>query len=479
LVFGGGVIRFDNSYAQHLEGMFIPWNPSAPPDPQIVAFNAPLAADLDAELASDQVVAWLSEAPSGATPIAQAYSGHQFGGLSPRLGDGRALLLGEAVDPRGRRWDIHLKGAGRTPFSRGGDGKAALGPMLREYIIGESLHALGIPGSRALAVIATGEAVVRDRMLPGAVLARVAASHLRVGTFEYAALQGDVEGLERLVQYSLQRHYPTAVGENAALTLLQSVENAQAELIAAWMGVGFIHGVLNTDNVTISGESLDFGPCAFLEAHDPAAVFSSIDVQGRYAYGQQPKITLWNLARLASALLPLIDADPPQAVEKAQEVLRGWESTYATAWRRVLRRKLGLQEELPGDDALCAQWMELLIALGPDHTLAFRGLSSAVVGNREPLMECGFSGEAAEAWLDRWVARGALDPHLDQVNPRIIARNHLVEAALSAAEGGDVAALHELVKAVRRPFDESIELSRFALPAGKEFTSHYRTFCGT
>ncbi|MFY7975189.1 MAG: protein adenylyltransferase SelO family protein, partial [Rubrivivax sp.] len=350
------LIAFDNTYARELEGLHVRWPPAAAPAPRLAFFNDELAADLGLDAAAwgadDAAAVWAgSRVPEGAEPIAQAYAGHQFGGFSPQLGDGRAVLLGEMIDAHGRRRDIALKGSGRTPFSRGGDGKAAIGPMLREVLFGEAMHALGIPTTRALAVAATGESVRRDRALPGAVLTRVAASHLRVGTFQYFAARGEYDKLARLLAYTLKRHDPELValsdpGEQA-LALLAAVAGRQAELVAKWMNVGFIHGVLNTDNTTISGETIDYGPCAFIEVYDPQAVFSSIDHGGRYAFGRQAPILQWNLARLAEALLPLVvHADPAltgtepdeatvqRAVQRAMAVLEPFAGRFDTAWRR-------------------------------------------------------------------------------------------------------------------------------------------------
>jgi uncharacterized protein YdiU (UPF0061 family) len=480
-------MQLQTTWAQTLPGTFAPVALAAPKSPTLVAFNEPLAVSLglDVPAVRAQAAAWFSGAslPPGAQPIAQAYAGHQFGGLSPQLGDGRAALLGEAVDPSGKRWDLALKGSGRTVFSRGGDGKAALGPMLREWVIGEALTALGIPASRALAVVTTGEDVLRERRLPGAVLARVASSHLRVGTLEYYALRGDLVQLHRLVGYTLERHHPEAKGASPALALLTSVRDAQASLVASWMAVGFIHGVLNTDNVTLSGESLDFGPCAFLERHDAAAVFSSIDAQGRYAYGNQPSITQWNLARLAGALLPVIDDDDEAAVAAARAVVGGWSEVFEARMRAAWARKLALT---PADTALIEGFLKLLEAHRPDHTLAFRGLSGAILGDRRVWDASGLSGEDVDAWLAAWRARvtadaevAAIAQSLEAVNPVVIARNHVVEGALSAAERGDFAPVVRLVEALQRPFHDDPARRDLEAPAPDAFTAGYQTFCGT
>ncbi|MCB0123227.1 MAG: YdiU family protein, partial [Caldilineaceae bacterium] len=336
--------NFDNSYARELEGFYVPWEGAKVPDPAIVKLNEPLAEELQlipAELKSTEGAAILAgaAAPTGATPLAQAYAGHQFGGFSPQLGDGRALLIGEVIDRHGRRRDIHLKGSGRTPFSRGGDGKAVLGPVLREYLMGEAMYALGIPTTRALAAVTTGETIYREGPQPGAVLARVASSHLRVGTFQYFAAHGGEEKIRQLADYAIQRHYPElADAANRYVELLRAVRDRQAQLIAQWMSVGFIHGVMNTDNMAISGETIDYGPCAFMDAYNPKTVFSSIDTGGRYAYGNQPGIAQWNLARFAETLLPLIDANQEDAVQIATAELHDFADAYRGYWLAAMRQ---------------------------------------------------------------------------------------------------------------------------------------------
>jgi serine/tyrosine/threonine adenylyltransferase len=480
---------FDNTFAHELVGLYEPWKADLAPEPHLLILNEPLAIELgiDAtELRSESGVAVLAgnRVPDGATPIAQAYAGHQFGGYSPRLGDGRALLLGEVLDTEGRRRDLHLKGSGRTPFARGGDGKAAIGPMVREYIVGEALHGLGIPTTRALAVVATGEVVRREQPLPGAVLTRVAASHLRVGTFQYASATGDRGLLERLVGYAIDRHHPRARGSDTpALELFRSVAERQAALIADWMLVGFVHGVMNTDNMTISGESIDFGPCAFMDAFDPATVFSSIDHQGRYAYGNQPAIGQWNLARLAEAVLPLIDADQERAVQLATEALRGYADDYNTKWHNGMLAKLGVDDPV-ADSSLVDEYIEVLTELRVDFTSSFRALANSLRG--EPGIVQAF-GDAAgfEGWSQRWRAQlGASDPRaiadaMDRRNPIYIARNHLVEAALTAATEGDLGPTERLVDVLRDPFTARPGLDEYAHPAPLTFTGSYQTFCGT
>ena len=487
------LFAFDNSYVRELEGLFVPWSGAPVPAPRLLALNEDLAAELgvlpEALRAPDGVAVLAgSTAPEGASPVAQAYSGHQFGGFSPRLGDGRALLLGEVHDVHGRRRDLHLKGSGRTPFARGGDGKAAVGPMLREYAIGEAMHALGIPTTRALAVVATGAPVARETMLPGAVLTRVAASHLRVGTFEYAATQGDPELVRRLADYAIARHHPEAAGApNPYLALFEAVLEAQASLVAAWMHVGFIHGVMNTDNMTISGETIDYGPCAFMDAFDPATVFSSIDHGGRYAYGNQPAIAQWNLARLAETLLGLFDADTDAAVAAATGVLQSFPGRFEAHWTGGLRAKLGLAAEEPADGELIDDLLGLLRAQQVDFTSFFRALSPAARGDAEPARARFAEPGAFDAWAERWKARLASEGRdledvartLARVNPVYVPRNHLVEEALAAATAGDLDPFERLVDVVSRPFEERPGLEAFAEPASAEFGGAYKTFCGT
>ena len=482
----------DNSFVRELEGLYVPWRAAPAPAPRLLALNEGLAAELgnDADLLrTPEGVATLvgNLLPEGTTPVAQAYAGHQFGGYSPSLGDGRALLLGEVVDIRGSRRDLHLKGSGRTPFARGGDGKAPLGPMLREYLMGEAMHTLGIPTTRALAVVATGEDVVRETVLPGAVLVRVAASHVRVGSFQYAAASGDTTLLRRLADHAVARHHPDAAGEvNPYLALFEAVAEAQASLVARWMLVGFIHGVMNTDNMKISGETIDYGPCAFMEAFDPGTVFSSIDHGGRYAYGNQPGIAQWNLARLAEALLPLIDADTSTAVAAATEVLESFPDRYRLHWRRGMRAKLGLEGEQPEDDALVDELVSLLEAQRVDLTQGFRSLSASVRGDAGPARTLFDDSAPFAAWSDRWRDRvdpaeqdpGAVAAAMDRVNPVYIPRNHKVEEALAAAVDGDLQPFERLLDVLARPFEERPGLEPYAGPAPAG-DGGYRTFCGT
>lgn len=500
---------FDNTYARELAGLHVAARPAPAPAPRLLYLNETLAAELRLDPATLGGAAGAAlfagnVLPDDAEPIAQAYAGHQFGGFSPQLGDGRALLLGELIDRHGRRRDVAFKGSGRTPFSRGGDGKAAVGPMLREVLVGEAMHALGIPTTRALAVAATGEPVHREATLPGAVLTRVAASHLRVGTFQFFAARGDLANLRRLADYAIARHDPALAGmPGRELALLRAVAERQAALLAQWMNVGFIHGVMNTDNMTISGETIDYGPCAFMEAYDPAAVFSSIDHGGRYAYANQPPIARWNLARLAEALLPLAvavpegeepaEADVQRAVAQATEVIDAFPDLYAAAWRRGQRAKLGLDEDQAGpvDDTLGDAWLGLLHAQAVDFTLAWRHLAHAAEGHEAPLRALFTDRDALDAWLVRWRDRlAAIDAaggpgaalraaRMRRVNPWIIPRNHQVEAALAAATDGDLAPFERLLAVLQRPFDETPDNAAYAEPAPAAVTAVYQTFCGT
>jgi uncharacterized protein YdiU (UPF0061 family) len=496
---------FDNSYARDLPGHAVACKPASVPAPRLLFLNRELAEELgldaDALSGDDSAAVFAGNVvPEGAAPIAQAYAGHQFGSFSPQLGDGRALLLGEVIDRHGQRRDIALKGSGRTPFSRGGDGKAAVGPMLRELLIGEAMHALGIPTTRALAVVATGEPVFRETPLPGAVLTRAAASHLRVGTFQFFAARGEVDALRQLAEYSIARHDPELIGTPGRwLGLLRAVAGRQARLIAQWMNVGFIHGVMNTDNMTLSGETIDYGPCAFLEAFDPAAVFSSIDHGGRYAYGNQPKAARWNLARLAEALLPLMaDADNPAemqaAVAEVSAVIDAFPALCDAALRRGQRAKLGLFDDAPADPASDAQlidaWLALLQRDRVDFTLAWRRLGDAALpvdGSDAALRALFADDPAIVAWLARWRARTAADglpaatrrQRMHAINPWVIARNHRVEEALAAATQGRLQPMHQLLAALRRPFDQDPQHDAYAEPAPAAQAAAYQTFCGT
>jgi uncharacterized protein YdiU (UPF0061 family) len=479
---------FDNTYARELDGMYATQEPRPVTDPALVVLNRELADELgvdgDALAAADGVAVLAgNRLPEGATPIAQAYAGHQFGSLTPQLGDGRAVILGEHVTPDGSRVDIALKGSGRTPFSRGGDGRAALGPALREHVMGEAMHALGIPTTRSLAVVTTGESIFRDAAVPGAILTRVASSHLRIGTFQFFAVRQRWDLVARLVDYALARHDPEqTTAEVPALALLHGVAERQASLVAQWMHVGFIHGVMNTDNMTVSGETIDFGPCAFLEAHDPDTVFSSIDHGGRYAYGNQPSIARWNLARLAEALLPLIDPDTDRAIELAMEIVDGFEARFQERWLEGARAKLGLTVATDDDRRLAEDWLRLLHTHRIDHTLGWRHLA-----DEARLRKLFDQTVLLDAWLQRWHARLDHDGSADDVgerlrraNPILVPRNHHVEAALGAAvDDGDLAPFERLLAAVGDPFVEHERYADLAEPAPEGFTEGYRTYCGT
>jgi uncharacterized protein YdiU (UPF0061 family) len=496
--------HFDDSFARTFPELCVAWQPDPTSAPALTLLNESLAGDLglDAEvLGRPDGVAVLAGCaiPEGSHPVAQAYAGHQFGGYSPRLGDGRALLLGEITDPAGRRWDVQLKGSGRTPFARGGDGRAALGPMLREYVISEAMAALGIPTTRSLAVCTTGDEVRREGLLPGAVLTRTAASHLRVGTFQYAASLGDPALVRRLVDYAIDAHHPSAVGaDDPALALLDATCEVQAHLVAQWMAVGFVHGVLNTDNVTIAGETIDYGPCAFMDRHDPATVFSSIDGGGRYAYGNQPGITLWNLARLAEALLGAMRSEGDAAVAAATEVLDTFAHRYRRHLRDLLATKVGLDPQRPLKVSLVDDLPGVLAEVGVDHTTFFRLLADDVrSGTTAPgdatasdgataLLAAMGNPAAFGDWHDRWRAALADDQRpateiaaaMDAVNPAYVPRNHLTEAALQSAVDGDLTPLHQLLAVLADPFTVRPGLDAYLEPAPDD-APPYRTFCGT
>ncbi|MGY1751668.1 protein adenylyltransferase SelO [Blastococcus sp. SYSU D01042] len=480
-------VSLDDRFARALPEMALAWRAEEAPEPRLLALNEPLATELGLDPGALRLPAGLqllvgTAVPDGARPVAQAYSGHQFGGYSPRLGDGRALLLGELVDTAGEVRDLHLKGSGRTPFARGGDGLAAVGPMLREYVVSEAMHALGVPTTRALAVVATGRAVRRETLLPGAVLARVASSHLRVGSFQYARATDDVDLLRRLADLAIERHHAAAAGaENRYLALFEAVVAAQASLVAGWMLVGFVHGVMNTDNMTISGETIDYGPCAFMEAYDPDTVFSSIDEGGRYRLRNQPLAAEWNLARLAEALLPLLHEDTDQAIALAVEALQGFRPRYDAAWAEGMRAKLGLPAGT--DDAvvlgLVDDLLELLQADHVDWTSFFRRLAGAARGDAEPVRLLFLDLAGVDAWLGRWRALAPDGDAMDRVNPLYIPRNHLVEEALDAAGAGEMAPFDELLTVLATPFTEQPGRERYADPAPRDFGETFRTFCGT
>jgi len=479
--------RLDHSYSRLPARCSAPASPTPAAAPRQVVLNRPLALEigLDADtLARPENVGWFTgnTLPPGASPIAQAYAGHQFGRFT-MLGDGRAILLGEQLTPRGARLDIQLKGAGRTPFSRGGDGRAALGPMLREHIISEAMHALGIPTTRSLAVAVTGEPVFRETPLPGAVLTRVATSHLRVGTIEWAAATGEPDLLRAVADHALQRHYPEhLLAERPYVALLRAVLERQAALVARWQHVGFVHGVMNTDNMALSGETIDYGPCAFMDAYHPGTVFSSIDHQGRYAYGNQPTIAHWDLSRLASALLPLLHTDEQAAVEIADEVLGTFPKIFRDRWLAGMRSKLGLFDEEPGDAVLIEDLSAILQEHGADFTNTFRDLSGEMMTDADLA-----AGRTFQAWRTRWQERLARQPRgladaldlMRRTNPAFIPRNHKVEEALAAATmGGDLSVLEKLVAVLAKPFAYERHLPEFSAPPVSDGRV-YQTYCGT
>ena len=485
--------EFDNSFARELEGCYVPWDAEKASEPRLLMFNCELAAELGLDGAALETPLGAeifagNRLPNGAKPLAQAYAGHQFGGFSPQLGDGRALLLGEIVDTCGRRHDIQLKGSGRTPFSRGGDGKAALGPVLREYLIGEAMHALGVPTTRALAAVTTGDQVIRETALPGAVLTRIAASHLRVGTFQFFAARGETEIVRQLADYAIARHYPAArEADNPYLAFFISVAKAQAVLVAEWMSIGFIHGVMNTDNTTISGETIDYGPCAFMDVYDPDTVFSSIDLQGRYAYANQPSILTWNLARLAETLIALVDPNKDRAVELLTDGANEVSSLFGDAWLARMRAKIGLNSAEDNDVKLINRLLDAMHQGKADFTLTFRRLSDVLRGNDMPVRALFEDPAVFDVWENDW--RSRLDREqfsardcagaMDQVNAIYIPRNHKVEEALVAAvDQGNISAFEDMLSVVSKPFDEVSGWEGYAEPGSKTAVP-YQTFCGT
>lgn len=477
--------NFDNSYLNLPNLFYTIQNPTPVGSPKLIIMNHSLARDLGLNLEflqSDEGLSIFSgnQIPEGASPLAQAYAGHQFGHFT-MLGDGRAILLGEQIDPSGKRFDIQLKGSGRTPYSRGGDGRAALGPMLREYIISEAMFALGIPTTRSLAVVTTGEKVIRETLLTGAVLTRVASSHIRVGTFEYAARFGSIENLKILADYTMKRHFPNSLSdENQYLSLLREIVKSQAELISKWQLVGFIHGVMNTDNVALSGETIDYGPCAFMDIYDPATVFSSIDTQGRYAYGNQPDIAVWNLSRLAETLVPLIHEEQKVAVELAKDAVSEFYDLYQKHWYQGMRAKLGLFNEEPEDEVLIENLMVMMQKFRADYTNTFRSLT---LNKPEELI---FNGVTQFIqWQEQWEKRlerqkeskELVNALMKRSNPAIIPRNHQVEAALEAADYNDYSKMEKLLELLADPYAYSKEQTEYAsVPTN---STCYRTFCGT
>lgn len=479
--------NFDNSYALLPVSLFSKLNPNPVHSPKLIILNELVAKSLGLNVQALQnhngvAVFAGNQIPEGALPLAQAYAGHQFGHFA-MLGDGRALLLGEQITPLGERFDIQLKGSGRTPYSRRGDGRAALGPMLREYIISEAMHGLGIPTTRSLAVVTTGDSVVRDTVLPGAILTRVAASHLRVGTFQYVSKSGSVEDLRTLADYTLQRHFPDVDNvENRYLLLLQEVIKRQAVLVAKWQLVGFIHGVMNTDNMTLSGETIDYGPCAFMDDYDPATVFSSIDVQGRYAYSNQPHIAGWNLTRFAETLLPLMHVNQEQAVKLAQDAISDFTELYQINWLAGMRAKLGIYHEEIQDESLIESLLSMMQKYHADYTNTFRALTFNTL--EDTVL---FGTPELTQWLEQWQARlgrqqepkASSNQLMRNSNPALIPRNHRVETALEAAEKqGDYSVMAQLLDVISNPYAHSSKQADYAtVPA--QSTCPYQTFCGT
>jgi uncharacterized protein YdiU (UPF0061 family) len=489
---------FDNSYARLSEQFFAPHTPTAMPNPQMIRFNKALADELGLDtqqLDSPQGTEIFtgSRIPNGALPLSMVYAGHQFGGYAPRLGDGRAVLLGEVIDTQGVRRDIQLKGAGRTPFSRSGDGRAVLGPVLREYILSESMHALGIPTSRALAATLTGETVMRERPFPGAIFTRVARSHVRIGTFQYFAAQNDTQAVQALADYVLQRHYPEAMhDEHPYDALFSAVLDAHAKLVAKWMHVGFIHGVMNTDNMQIAGETIDYGPCAFMDSYDPDTVYSSIDRMGRYAYSNQPNAAYWNLAWLVRALLPCMDENPEVAAQRAQAISDEFPQRYQAAWLAGMRAKLGLMTSDDHDETLIKELFDCMHKQTADFTLTFRALSSLSAekpqnGEHEAMIRGLFNApEAFDAWALDWRARLARENSGDAVrqaamravNPAFIPRNHRVEEAIQAGLIGDFSVFETLLEVLATPFEDKPGFEHLAQPP-RSHEVVQQTFCGT
>ena len=482
-------VGFDNSYARLPERFFARLNPKPVREPTLIKLNEKLADELGMDkdfLASQSGVAALAGNSNleGSDPLAMAYAGQQFGNWVPQLGDGRALLLGEVIDKQGIRRDIQLKGSGPTPFSRMGDGRAWLGPVLREYVVSEAMHALGVPTTRALAAVSTGEPVVREEVLPGAILTRVSKAHIRVGTFQYFAARRDDEGIRQLADYAIDRLYPgQKESENPYLALLNCVIEAQAKLVAQWMNLGFIHGVMNTDNVSIAGETIDYGPCAFMDEFHPDRVFSSIDQHGRYAYSNQPRIAHWNLVQFAQAILPLLGEDEKLAVEQAQLAINAFPNLYQTAYQTGFNAKLGLVELQEGDADLGNDLLKLMAEQKVDFTLAFRHLCNEDLGPFNALFE---NQDDVDIWLERWQKRledgdnSAADGHalMLKANPALIPRNHRIEQAIRAALEDDFEPFHRLCRVLERPFEEQEDAADLMLPPQPKEVVPY-TFCGT
>jgi len=482
---------FDNSYADELEGFYAFSQADKAPSAALVSLNLPLAAQLGITNTDETELAHVfsgSAVPQGAQPLAQVYAGHQFGGFSPQLGDGRALLLGETVDKFGQRFDLQLKGAGPTPFSRRGDGKAVLGAILREYIMCEAMHALGIATTRALAITTTGEPIYRTGYLPGAVLTRVAASHIRVGTFEYFASQGAEDKVCQLADYAIARHYPKLVNtEQPYLDFICSVRDKQAKLVAQWMLVGFVHGVMNTDNMTISGETIDYGPCAWMDDYNANALYSSIDQEGRYAYSNQPAMAQWNLARFAETLLPLLNKDQDEAIAQATEAIKGFWPVFNEHWLKGMRAKLGMSVEIEGDRQLCEQLLAAMQDQKVDYTQLFRQLAVDLLANTEDAQTLFEDPSLFAVWKPLWLARLAQEPvalkacaeQMNAVNPVYIPRNHLVEAAITAAEEqSDYQPFESLISVLSKPFTLQTGQEQYAAAAPTDF-GRFTTYCGT
>lgn len=492
------MMALGHRFADEFPELCLPWNAAQVPEPSLAIFNDNLATELGLDpgrLSGPEGVGVLAGnlVPEGATPVALGYAGHQFGNYSPRLGDGRALLLGELTKPDGRLVDIHLKGSGRTPFARGGDGKATLGPMLREYIVSEAMCSMSVPTTRSLSVVMTGEGVYRDGIEPGAVLTRVAASHIRVGTFEYAIRLGGEDLVRRLADHCIERHHPDSDdSSNRYLGLLSAVVDAQAVLIAKWMSLGFIHGVMNTDNMTISGEGIDYGPCAFMDAYDPSTVFSSIDHGGRYSYGNQARVATWNLARLAETMLGLFSDDTEAAVEMATETVNGFVDRFAQHWNALMAAKLGFAEVPTNCEELVSNLLTAMHKDRLDWTRAFRSLSGTLradsPGVSDPIADDG-SEQSAELseWISRWRAQlsdSGVDhqdaaTRMDSVNPVYIPRNHIVHDVLQDATAGSLTGFEELIEVLSDPFTERPGLERFAAGSSAQFAASFQTFCGT
>ena len=477
---------FDNSYRRLPEHFYCPARPAPAPDPELIRFNSPLADELgiDVNESDERELAAVfsgNDLPDNAEPIALAYAGHQFGNFVPQLGDGRAILIGEVIDQCQKRRDIQLKGAGRTDFSRGGDGSAPIGPVIREYVISEAMHALGIATTRALAAVTSGKTVMRERPQPGAVLTRVASSHIRVGTFEYFAYRRDTDALRSLADYTIARHYSSLMFEDQPYeSLLRGVAQRQAELIADWMSVGFIHGVMNTDNMALSGETIDYGPCAFMDNYHANTVFSSIDAMGRYAYGNQPEIGYWNLARLAESLLPLFNGTRENAIDTAKGILTDYREHYNATWLERFGRKLGISAPTENDEALLQELLALMQEHGTDFTVTFRELTHiANDGNGTSRAATLFNDTPrAHEWAAQWATRLDTPNGMWLANPAIIPRNHQVETAIQAAEQGDLRHFHDLMGALETPFSTDAESSvYYHPPEPRERVA--RTFCGT